>query len=280
VSIFTAVRHCGKPDLFVTVTCNPRWPEILQALAPNQSAYERPDIVARVFRLKLNAILDDITKHGVLGRAVSWTWVIEFQKRGLPHAHILIILADEDKLRTPEDYDSVISAEIPDPRADPELYETVSTCMMHGPCGAHNPHVGATMLLMLMATAMVVLARVVIHRYFCAYHALQAPCMKDGRCSKNFPKEFCEHTEDPGDRYPVYRRRDHGRTVDVSIGQMGRVPLDNRWVVPYNPALSKKYNCHINVEICSSISAVKYLHKYVYKGHDRAYIEVRGLWWY
>jgi hypothetical protein len=41
-------------------------------------------------------------------------------------------------------------------------------------------------------------------------------------------------------------------------------------VVPHNPALLLKYNCHINVEICCSIRSIKYTHKYVYKGHDRA----------
>jgi hypothetical protein len=46
--------------------------------------------------------------------------------------------------------------------------------------------------------------------------------------------------------------------------------FDNRWVVPYNPYLTMPYQCHINVEVCSSITTVKYLYKYVYKGHDRA----------
>jgi hypothetical protein len=46
--------------------------------------------------------------------------------------------------------------------------------------------------------------------------------------------------------------------------------LDDTWVVPYNPYLLLKYNCHINVEICNSVSAVKYLYKYVYKGYDKA----------
>ena len=68
--------------------------------------------------------------------------------------------------------------------------------------------------------------------------------------------------------YPLYRRRDNSRTVEVA-----GMKLDNRWVVPYNPYLLLKYNAHINVEICSTVSAVKYLYKYVYKGHDRVSVE-------
>jgi len=45
---------------------------------------------------------------------------------------------------------------------------------------------------------------------------------------------------------------------------------DNRWVIPYNPFLTKRYSCHINLEIFSSIQAVKYLYKYVSKGPDHA----------
>jgi len=42
--------------------------------------------------------------------------------------------------------------------------------------------------------------------------------------------------------------------------------VDNQWIVLYNLHLATKYHAHINMEICSSISAVKYL----YKGPDRA----------
>jgi hypothetical protein len=45
-------------------------------------------------------------------------------------------------------------------------------------------------------------------------------------------------------------------------------------VVPYNPYLSLLFNCHINVEVCTSVAAVNYLYKYVYKGHDRAQVDV------
>jgi hypothetical protein len=53
--------------------------------------------------------------------------------------------------------------------------------------------------------------------------------------------------------------------------------LDNRWVVSYNPYLLRLFNCHINVEACGSINAVKYLFKYIYKGHDRASIVMRDV---
>jgi hypothetical protein len=67
------------------------------------------------------------------------------------------------------------------------------------------------------------------------------------------------------DSYPVYRRRDDGQVVEVRNAR-----LENRWVIPFNPSLLMLYNCYINVEICLSIKAVKYLYKYIYKGPNRA----------
>ena len=52
------------------------------------------------------------------------------------------------------------------------------------------------------------------------------------------------------------------------------VALDNRWVVPYNAYLVSKFKAHINIQVCTSIRAVKYLYKYIHKGHDRAAIDV------
>jgi hypothetical protein len=48
----------------------------------------------------------------------------------------------------------------------------------------------------------------------------------------------------------------------------------NRWVVPHNVYLLTKYDVHINIEVCNNIHVVKYLFKYVYKGHDRAIVEI------
>lgn len=78
------------------------------------------------------------------------------------------------------------------------------------------------------------------------------------------PKKFCNSTTKGHDAYPVYRRRNNGLTIRVR-GQQ----LDNRWVVPYNPFLLAKYNCHINVEICATVQSIKYIYKYICKGHDK-----------
>jgi hypothetical protein len=126
----------GKPDAFITMTCNPYWPEILKELLPHQSLSDRPDLCARVFNLKRKALMDDLRKGEVLGKVVAYLFVIEFQKRGLPHAHILIHFAPEDKPRTPADIDSIISAQLPDPESQPRLYAVVTKHMLHGPCGA------------------------------------------------------------------------------------------------------------------------------------------------
>ncbi|XP_047136782.1 uncharacterized protein LOC124813574 [Hydra vulgaris] len=226
------IKKYGKPDLFITFTCNPKWREITENLYPGQTANDRPDFVTRVFKLKLNNLLNDIFKHGVLGKVVTHVQVIEFQKRGLPHAHILHHLANDDKLETAQDINNLICAEIPDPIVNRELYDIIKTCMIHSPCGILNPN---------------------------------SPCMKDGVCSKNYPKEFSANTVAVHNGYPRYRRRDDGLVINIKGNN-----VDNCWVVPYNPWLSKKYQAHINVEACMSVKAVKYLYKYIYKGHDCA----------
>ncbi|XP_057299673.1 uncharacterized protein LOC130630262 [Hydractinia symbiolongicarpus] len=226
----------GKPDFFLTFTCNPKWREITENLFAGQRAHDRPDLVSRVFKLKLNELLKDVTEMGVLGKTIAHVYVIEFQKRGLPHCHLLIHLDPNDKLRDADDIDSVISAEIPNQQEHPELFEVVRSCMIHGSCGHLNPN---------------------------------SRCMEDGVCTKSFSKNFLASTVAEVNGYPLYRRRDNGIHINVN-----NVDVDNRWIVPYNPWLSKKYNAHINLEACMSVKSVKYLYKYIYKGHDCANIEI------
>ena len=85
----------------------------------------------------------------------------------------------------------MISAEIPDKNIDPELYETVITCMIHNPC-----------------------------------HVLKTcSCLDNNKCTKKYPKSFTEKTHETVEGYPVYRRRDDGRFV-----LLNGVKCDNRYI--------------------------------------------------
>lgn len=138
---------------------------------------------------------------------------------------------------TPQLIDSYISAEIPDPNDDPLGYALIAEHMIHGPCGRDNPN---------------------------------SPCMKNGRCSKGFPKPFQNETVIDENGFAIYKRPDNNRFV-----QKGNVRLNNQWVVPYNMYLLKKFQAHINVEWCNKSVFIKYLFKYVTKGPDcsKIYLE-------
>ncbi|XP_065674146.1 uncharacterized protein LOC136091089 [Hydra vulgaris] len=144
----TIFKKYGKPDLFITFTCNPKWRETTESLYPGQTENDRPDLVTRLFKLKLNNLLNDIFKHGVL--------------------------------------------EIPDPVVNRELYDIIKTCKIHGPCGILNPN---------------------------------SPCIKDGVCSKNYPKELNANTVAVYNGYPQYRRRDDGLAINIKGNNVDN--LDN-----------------------------------------------------
>lgn len=162
-------------------------------------------------------------------------YTVEFQKRGLPHSHMCIFLDPADKLKTAEHIDEIITAENPDQKEDPHLYKLVSEFMIHGPCGLDNP---------------------------------RCPCMVNGKCTKNFPKDFRDETSIDSDGFPLYRRREDGNSV-----LKGKTYLDNRYVVPYNKRLLRRFEAHINVEWCNQAASIKYLFKYINKGADRVTVK-------
>ncbi len=205
-------------------------------LLPGQQPQNRLDLVTQVFKIKLKELINDMHKKHILGRTIAKIYVIECQKRGLSHAHIFIFFAEDRKPHTVEYVDHMISAELPNLEINRLAHETIARCMMHGPCGTAFPN---------------------------------APCMEDSNAKKQYPRKFQYEMMTDVNGYPIYQHRDTGRTVLVH-----GVELDNRRVVPHNVYLSTKYDTHINVEVCNNIHAVKYLFKYVYKGHDRAIVEI------
>ncbi|UYV80771.1 hypothetical protein LAZ67_19001682 [Cordylochernes scorpioides] len=71
--------------------------------------------------------------------------------------------------------------------------------------------------------------------------------MKNSSCSKKYPKQFLLETQTNENGYPLYRRRAPeagGFTAKVKIRGREEVTIDNRWVVPYSPLLSKIYPSH------------------------------------
>lgn len=125
-SLAIAAQH-GAPKLFITMTCNSNWPEIQCMLRPGQTYADIPLVVARVFKRKLTLLLKTLRSMFSNIAGVEYLiYSVEFQKRGLPHAHILIKFKAD--LTNPVDIDSVISAEMPD---DPDDAELVRRFMLH-----------------------------------------------------------------------------------------------------------------------------------------------------
>lgn len=113
-----------------------------------------------------------------------YLYAVEWQKLGLPHLHILLWFLETIN---PNDIDKIIFAEIPDKNDDPLLHDLVIRNMIHGPCGKHN---------------------------------IQCPCMKNNKCSKQFPKNFTKYTQVGNDGYPQYKRRDKANGGNVGFIRM------------------------------------------------------------
>ncbi|POS84833.1 hypothetical protein EPUL_005177 [Erysiphe pulchra] len=192
------VRALRNSSVFTTITANPSWSEILAELEHNQTPDSRLDLIAEVFKLKLDQMLHDLKERYVFGVSTGSVYTIEYQKRDVVP-------------RCAEQVDELVRAQIP--TNDPELAAIVKSLLVHGPCGPEFPN---------------------------------APSMRDRKCSKGFPKRFCEQTTMMKYSYPEYAQPDN------------------------------EYKAHINVEIAGGVRAIKYLAKYVYKGSDWATLQVPG----
>ena len=100
---------------------------------------------------------------------LAYYYTIEFQKRGLPHVHILLTMHPDARLRTLDEIDAAIRADLPRKEQEPLLYDCVTRFMLHKPCGAANP---------------------------------RATCIRDDLYRFYFPFEFLDRTVLPEHGYP------------------------------------------------------------------------------
>ena len=234
----TVVSEMGVPDLFITLTCNPYWEEITSRLFVGQTAFDRQDVVCQVFKQKLDIILKNI-KNGKYFQTIEVNYmmrVIEYQHRGLPHAHIVVQFKNLPKgIDNPEEaivwIDNNISALMP-PNITSDTHEEDkrfrSLVEIH-----------------------------MIHKCSCAING----CKKNEACKcKRGYDDTCVtlNTTFNNQGFPNYKR----------------LKMADFKVVPHNKLLLLDWNGHANVEYAGSSTCVLYLYKYLYKGPKKVKVTI------
>ncbi len=238
------VRHYEKLTLFITNTAKPSWREVQEVVHQDRhclTAFHRPDIVNWVLQLKVDGLFYDLRHHHIFGTYMAYRYKLNYQKHGLPHIHLLLFLHENHSYLNTTSIDEIISAVFLDKYKEPQLYDIISSTMVHDPCGEEN---------------------------------LKFPCITKGptgnkKCSNSFHKTINEQSLLAHNCYLVYYKR-------AGVGTLMTIPdpwdlahpkvINNFWVISYSPYLCKKYIAHINIEVCGGITAIKYIHGYIYKG--------------
>ena len=96
--------------------------------------------------------------------------------------------------------------------------------------------------------------------------------MENGKCTKNYPKEFLDETVFTDRGGTLFRRRNDNRFAQLP----NNYKASNKWIVPYNAFFLLKFKGHINLEMVRSMfDNIKYLYKYIYKGSDVALMRLK-----
>ena len=217
----------GPPTFFLTFTCNSDWPEIQSQLLPGQDFTDIPVVVCHVFKQKLSKLMSILrTMFPNAGQLLYSITSIEFQKRGLPHAHILLKYTHDCLF--PDHIDQVISATLPPDPADAAL---VQKFMVHP---SHPPGI-------------------INHIPPDNTHPLKycERWINNTRiCRFGYPKPITPQTTF-NESGQVQYRRFHKKDENI---------------VPHCLPLLHKFRCHMNVEIGGSGQLFQYLFKYIHKG--------------
>jgi hypothetical protein len=103
------VSEFGCPHVFITLTCNPKWPEICSQLLTGQTAFDCPDVTSTVFKSRLDQMKTNICNGKYFGgHELTYHFhVIEYQYCRLPHAHLVALLEDAYDIDDPN-HDNLI----------------------------------------------------------------------------------------------------------------------------------------------------------------------------
>jgi len=221
------IKNKGLPTLFITIGLNTAWQELKDAVNRYFEPQYRPEVMARVFKCKLQDIIDDITKEYKFGKPEGWFYSIEFQNKGLPHCHLVVILNENDVPKTVADYDDIVCCEIPCSETQKELFDQVKSNHIHRKCGKG--------------------------------YDMSAPCLKNGVCSQGFPFALQEETDISNKLKPIHRRRENDRTIVID-----GVSYNNQWIENYNPFMLQKFRTPFFIVITPSMKTLEYMFKSLY----------------
>jgi hypothetical protein len=262
----TIVLRKGHPTYFITFTCNANWPEIQENLLPGQTSSDRPILVARVFKLKLKQFLKAICKWD--GGCEYYFCTVEFQHRGLPHAHIAL------RVKQPPPFTNNmkhIQVEMPD-AGDDSYRKLVAKHLIHGCRRKYaDERTG------------------VKEPFACLRHKKKKDVVLR-KCRRGYPKPYVDVAYITDTGYPVYARRAPADVDELPAAAGGpaaqtKADIMRDWpgmtfdeicrrVVPHSRELLETFNCHVNVEWAHSVEIIAYLYKYIYKNDSTAWISI------
>ena len=130
---FALIRIFDKSTFFIIFTCNSEWKKLKKDLSFEIVSINRSDFVARIFQLKLRKLMKNLIERHVLDEMKIHIYVIEFQKRDLSHAHILIIVVSKNDVNS-DNVDDAMKTLISNSNVNKEFYDLIIKNMIHKNC--------------------------------------------------------------------------------------------------------------------------------------------------
>ena len=226
------VSELGRPTVFITLTCDMKWPEIEEQLLPYQTAYDREDVVNRVFKRRLSKFMHNLRARKYFGKdtCIYIMHVIEYQHRGAPHAHIVAQLTygpshenENECITWIDEHIHIVTPTITLESSSEDIhYVDLVTKFQQHKCYSNKKPGGC-----------------------------QAP---DGSCSRHYDKVVPTlKTSFDISGFPIYARPEE---KDFKT-------------VPHNRLILLDWEAHLNVEFSGKTYTVVYQYSYLFKGRQQ-----------